>query len=250
MTNGAAKRTGNGDQTWIEIIKNGLESIADGMALTIVHTSRSSVVRSSLDFSTALLDRHGELIGQGMCMPIHLGGMGPALAACLKYYDGDVRPGDVLINNDPFDGGSHLPDIFLYRPIFVDDELVSYACAMAHQTDIGGRVAGGNACDSTEIYQEGLRIPPLKLFNEGHANDAIFRIIERAVRVPDLVMGDLRSQIAALDYGEREMHRLVKRSGVAETLRQFEESLELHRAPHPSCASRLAGWFVELQGLR
>jgi N-methylhydantoinase B len=214
------------DVTWLEIIKNAFESIADGMAVTIVRTSRSSVVRSSLDFSTAVLNHRGELIGQGMCVPIHLGGMMPALDACLDYYEDAIRPGDVLINNDPYDGGSHLPDIFLYKPIFVGDSLIGYACAMAHQTDIGGRVAGGNACDSTEIYQEGLRIPPLKLFEEGRANEAIFRILERAVRVPDQVIGDLRSQVAALDYGEREMQLLVDRYGVDETMGRSEELLD------------------------
>lgn len=214
------------DVGWLDIIKNGFESIADGMALTVVHTSRSSVVRSGLDFSTALLNHDGELIGQGMCMPIHLGGMMPALRACLEYYTHEVRPGDVFINNDPYDGGSHLPDIFLYKPIFADGVHVGYACAMAHQTDIGGRVPGGNACDSTEIYQEGLRIPPLKLFDEGRPNDAIFRILERAVRVPELVMGDVRSQLAALDYGDREFTRFVKRHGVHETRRWSQELLD------------------------
>jgi N-methylhydantoinase B len=89
------------DVRWLEIIRNAFESIADGMALTVVHTSRSSVVRSGLDFSTAILNHEGELIGQGMCMPIHLGGMMPALQACLDYYGDEVHEGDVFINNDP-----------------------------------------------------------------------------------------------------------------------------------------------------
>jgi N-methylhydantoinase B len=209
----------------LEIVKNAFESIADGMALTVVRTSRSSVVRSGLDFSTAILDHNGQLIGQGMCMPIHLGGMMPALEACLERYP-EVRPGDVFINNDPYEGGSHLPDIFLYQPFFVDDTLVGYGCAMAHQTDIGGRVAGGNACDSTEIYQEGLRIPPLKLYEEGKANETLFRLLEKAVRLPETVLGDVRAQLSALRYAERELANLVGRYGVQDFLSLGSELLD------------------------
>ena len=198
----------------MEVIKNALESIADGMALTVVRTSRSSVVRTSLDFSTGVLDSKGELVGQSACSPTHLGGMMPALQACLDHYEGRIHPGDVFISNDPYEGGSHLPDIFLFKPIFVDDRIVAYLCAMAHHTDIGGRVAGGNACDSTEIYQEGLRIPPLKLRERGEQNETIIRILEKAVRVPDKVLGDLRGQEAALFYGEREYTKLVERYGI------------------------------------
>ena len=198
----------------MEVIKNGLESIADGMALTVVRTSRSSVVRTSLDFSTGVLDSHGELVGQSACSPTHLGGMMPALQACLDYFEGRIYPGDIFISNDPYEGGSHLPDIFLFKPIFAGDRIVAHLCAMAHHTDIGGRVAGGNACDSTEIYQEGLRIPPLKLRERGEENETIVRILEKAVRVPDKVLGDLRGQQAALFYGEREYNKLVERYGV------------------------------------
>ncbi len=204
------------DPIQLEVLRNALEGIADGMALTVVRTSRSTVVRSSLDFSTAVLNARGELVGQGMCVPIHLGGMMPALQACLQHYEGKVEEGDVFISNDPYEGGSHLPDIFLFKPAFVGGVLVGYLCAMSHHADIGGRVPGGNACDNTEIYQEGLRIPPLKLFHRGEPNDTLFRLLEKAVRVPDKVMGDLLGQVAALDFGQREFLKLVGRLGVEE----------------------------------
>ena len=158
--------TSASDYIQLEVLKNSLESIADSMALTVVRTSRSSVVKTGMDFSTAVLSPRGELVGQGLCSPIHLGGMMPALKSCLERYESRIYPGDVLINNDPYEGGSQLPDIVLFKPVFFNDDLVGYLCAMTHQTDIGGRVAGGNACDSTEIYQEGLRIPPLKLYEK------------------------------------------------------------------------------------
>src|SRR3972149_5909844 len=106
------------DAVMLEVLHNALAGIADGMALTLVRTSRSSIVRQSLDFSTAVLTAKGELIGQGLCLPIHLGGMMPALDACLRQYEGRVYPGDVLINNDPYEGASHLPDVFLFKPVF------------------------------------------------------------------------------------------------------------------------------------
>ena len=214
------------DPSKLEILKNSFEGIADGMPLTIVRTSRSSIVRSGLDFSTAVLSANGELVGQGMCQPIHLGGMMPALETCRSRYEGNINPGDIFINNDPYEGGSHLPDIFLYKPIFVGDTLVAYGCAMAHQTDIGGRVPGGNACDSTEIYQEGLRIPPLKLYENGEPNETIFRLLEKAVRVPDKVLGDVTGQLAALQYAEQEVMRIVEQYGPEEFIQYQDELID------------------------
>ena len=214
------------DPVRLEVIKNALESIADGMAITVVRTSRSSVVRNGLDFSTAMLNPKGELVGQGVCQAIHLGGMEPALKSCLDRYQDRIYPGDILLSNDPYEGGSHLPDIFQYKPIFVGDTLAAYACAMTHHTDIGGRVAGGNSCDSTEIYQEGLRIPPLKLYERGVPNETLFRVLEKAVRVPEKVLGDVLGQVAALHFGEREFLRLVEQYGVEELLSYQEELLD------------------------
>jgi N-methylhydantoinase B len=192
------------------------------MALTLARSSRSTIVRVALDFSTGVLGPSGELLAQGLCQPIHLGGMPPALAACLEHYQERIYPGDVLINNDPYEGGSHLPDVFLYKPVFLNGVCLSYLCAMTHYPDMGGRIAGSSACDSTEIYQEGLRIPPLKLFEEGKPNEAIFRILEKAVRVPELVLGDLQANLAALRYGERELMGLVSMYGVEELQDQIE----------------------------
>ena len=204
------------DPVRLEVLKNALEGIADGMAITVVRTSCSSVVRQSMDFSTGVLNALGELIGQGFCNPTHLGGMVPALKACMDRYPGQIYPGDILANNDPYEGASHLPDIFLFKPVYAGEILTGFLCAMSHHTDIGGRVAGGNACDSTEIYQEGLRIPPLKLYSRGIPNETLFCLLEKAVRVPDKVMGDIKSNVTALNFGEREYLKLVERYGVEE----------------------------------
>ena len=214
------------DPLAFELIKNALAGIADGMAVTVMRTARSFVVKQTMDFSTALLDPEGELIAQGMCSPLHLGSMPSAFAGVRRRYADQFEPGDIYVINDPYSGGSHLPDIFLFKPIFVEGAVVAVAGVIAHQTDIGGRVSGGNACDSTEIYQEGLRLPALRLFERGVANSAIFDILALNVRVPDKVLGDVRAQIAALHQGEREFLRLAEEYGVPELTGYIAELLD------------------------
>ena len=199
-----------------EIIKNYLYSAADTMALTVVRTACSSVVKDGMDFSTAIFNEVGEQVAQGLTLPFHVGAMKPALDAVLDSFREDVRPGDIFANNDPYEGASHLPDIFLFKPAFQEETLVGWTCVIAHQTDIGGRVAGGNACDNTEIYQEGLRIPPIKLYEEGVLNTAVWRILGKNVRVPSKVLGDVLAQTSALRQGERDLLRLVKEYGLDE----------------------------------
>ena len=204
------------DPLTIEVIKNALESIADDMAVTVARTARSFVVKEAMDFATALFNSRGEMIAQGTCLPLLVGSLPAALEAVLRTYGGTMVPGDVFALNDPYDGGSHLPDIVVIKPIFLGETLAGYAGTVAHHTDIGGRVAGGNACDSTEIYQEGLRIPPERLFAAGVANTTLLRILERNVRVPEQVIGDLHSEVAACKIGEREFLKLVGRYGLRE----------------------------------
>ena len=208
----------------IELVRNNLESIADGMAVTLWRTSRSAVVRTGWDFSTAILTPNGELAGQGMCHPIHLGGMMPALRGCIDQYPDQMYPGDILIVNDPYSGGSHLPDIYLFKPIFIGDTLMAYLASIAHHADIGGRVPGGQGFDNTEIFQEGLCIPPMKLFSKDTANESLFRIIEKAVRVPEQVLGDLQSQISALHHGEKQIRTFLAEFN-PETYRTIVEDL-------------------------
>ena len=197
----------------LELIKNALVALADEMALTVYRTARSFVVKEALDFSTALFLADGQLIAQGTCLPFHLGAMPFAVKSVVRAYPDRIRPGDLFITNDPYDGSTHLPDIVLVRPIFLAGSLIGYSVALAHMTDIGGRMPGGNASDSTELYQEGLRIPPSRLWREGEPDETMLRLIERNVRVPDKVLGDIRSLIAACHVGEREFIKLAERYG-------------------------------------
>jgi N-methylhydantoinase B len=212
------------DPFTLDVIKNALGAIADEMAVTVVRTARSFVVKEALDFSTALFDADGEMIAQGTCLPLHIGAMPYAIQAAKRAFDADTRPGDVYAMNDPWDGSTHLPDVVCVKPIFVGDHLIGYSAVLAHQTDIGGRVAGGNASDSTEIYQEGLRLPPVRLYDSGQPVDAIFEIIARNVRVPETVLGDIRSEVAACAIGERQLIDMVTKYGI-DSFKQYCDAL-------------------------
>ena len=127
----------------------------------------------------------------------------------MRHYGDDMAPGDVFIMNDPFDGGMHLPDIFVFKPLYHEGERLAFACTVCHHTDVGGRVAGSNASDSTEIYAEGLRIAPLKLYEAGKLNKTLMTFIEKNVRLPVQVFGDLRAQLAACHIAEKQFAELV-----------------------------------------
>ena len=230
-----------------EIIKNALMSAADTMALTVVRTARSAVIKHGMDFSTALFNAEGLQVAQGLTLPPHLGSMAPALEGVMNAFGDDVKPGDIFANNDPYEGASHLPDIFLFKPIFVNDVLMGWSCCIGHQTDIGGRVAGGNACDNTEIYQEGLILPPLKLYAEGELNQAVWRILEKNVRVPDKVLGDVQALLAAVRFGERDLLRLVDEYGLEEMKSYMADILDTTEALTRAEISSLPAGRVELR---
>jgi N-methylhydantoinase B len=214
------------DPIEFELFKNSILSIADEMALTIHRTTYSGVLKSNMDYSTAIFDAEGRLTAQGLTLPSHLGSMPTALAAVLAHYGEEIHPGDVFILNDPFDGGMHLPDILIFKPIHIRGELVAFAGTICHHTDVGGRVAGSNASDSTETYQEGLRIPPLRLFERGRRNDTLFTLIETNVRVPVQVNGDLRAQLAACHIAESAFEQLCAQHGVGEVRRFMAELID------------------------
>jgi N-methylhydantoinase A/oxoprolinase/acetone carboxylase beta subunit/N-methylhydantoinase B/oxoprolinase/acetone carboxylase alpha subunit len=199
-----------------ELFRNALTTVADNMIVTVVRTSRSEVVKSSLDFSSAICSADGQLIAQGLALPAHLGSMMPALRGCLDVLGDDLRPGDILASNDPYAGASHLNDIYMFKPVFSGGTLLAFLCLVVHHTDMGGRVPGGNATDSTEIFQEGLRIPPTKAFEAGKPNATFLRILEANVRVPAKVIGDINAQFASLIVATREFDRLLEDFDAAE----------------------------------
>jgi N-methylhydantoinase B len=218
--------SGNVDPIDFELFKNAIFSIADEMALTIVRTTYSGVLKDNMDFSTGFADADGKLVAQGLTLPGHLGSVPTAMESIMRHFAGDIAEGDVFIMNDPFDGGMHLPDIFVFKPLFHGGERIAFACTVCHHTDVGGRVAGSNASDSTEIYAEGLRIAPLKLYAAGRPDRTIMTFIERNVRVPTKVFGDLRAQLAACHVAETQFAALVARHGAATTRALMRETID------------------------
>ena len=193
----------------LELIKNSLEMISDNMMVSVLRTSRSTLVKANMDFSASICDAQGIMVAQGLALPGHLGATMPALAGCLEYFAEDIEPGDILASNDPYAGGSHLNDIFMFKPVFKDGERICFVGLILHHTDLGGRVAGGQAADSNEIQQEGLRIPPSKICVKGDLNTTLIRIIEHNTRVPETVLGDVRAQMAALEIASEEVRKLT-----------------------------------------
>jgi N-methylhydantoinase B/oxoprolinase/acetone carboxylase alpha subunit len=202
-----------------EIIRNALSSAADQMSLALYRTAYSTIVRDCLDYSTSLCNAEGEMIAQGVTIPFHLGSVPFAMATLLKKYSGSIDEGDVFILNDPFDGGMHIPDIFVVQPIFWQGKRVAFAVTTAHHADLGGRLPGSSACDNTEIFQDGFRIPWLKLYRRGEPDEALFTLLRANVRVPRTTLGDVRAQLAACHMGEAAVHEIIQRYG-AETFRE------------------------------
>src|SRR5262249_14429958 len=207
-----------------ELFKNALFSIADEMALTIFRTAYSGVLKDVMDYSTAFCDGAGRTVAQGLTQPAHLFAFPEALQATLERYGDRMRPGAVYCLNDPYEGGMHRPNALILKPIFHRGERLAFAGTLCHQTDVGGRVPGSNAADSTEIFQEGLRIPPVPMYEAGQPNATLFALIERNVRLPGRVLGDLRAQLAACHVAEAAFLRLVERHG-AEAVRAYMEEL-------------------------
>jgi N-methylhydantoinase B len=203
----------NLDPITFAVIKSALDAIVDEMATAVIRTARSEIIRDVMDYSAALCDAEGRLVAQAKTIAQHLGAVPDAMQSVRREFADDLHPGDVVMMNDPYEGGMHIPDVFLFLPIFVEGGLEAFAVVIGHQTDMGGRVPGSNASDSTEVYQEGLRIPPVKLYERGVMSRSVRRIIEKNVRVPDRVLGDIGAEYAACKVGERELTRLYARYG-------------------------------------
>lgn len=196
-----------------EVLKHSLASITDEMMLTIQRAGYSPTATQAFDFSVAICDPKGQMLVQGLAVAGHLGSIPTAVEATIRKFGPDTKPGDIFLLNDPYEGGMHLPDMFVIKPVFVDDEIFAYTCAVLHHTDVGGRAPGSMAHDSTEIYQEGLRVPPVRFYEGGRVNRTLTDIIAKNVRIPEKVIGDLRAEVAACTIGERQLTELVQTHG-------------------------------------
>jgi len=214
------------DPILLEVFRNAFEAIADQMALILMKTAYSPIVRDAMDFSTALCDTAGSNLAQGLTTPMHLGSFYDAMRHLIGEYEGRITPGDVFIGNDPYlASGQHLPDIYVIRPVFVTDRLCGWAATIAHHVDVGGLVPGSNSLAAVEIHQEGLRLPFLKLLDAGVENETLKSVIAANVRVPDQVLGDIHAQVTACLTGERELAALIERYG-ADKVVEYGEALQ------------------------
>jgi N-methylhydantoinase B len=200
----------------LEVIRNALVAAAEEMSITIWRTSRSTPIREILDFSTAVFDAEGGNVAQAARIPVHLNSMSDCLSSLLeKFYPIEAwNEGDVFVTNDPYSGGQHLPDIQMFRPVFYAGGRVAIVGALCHHVDVGGAAAGSYYAPATEIFQEGVRIPPLRLVDGGVLNRGVFELLLHNVRQPDDTRGDLNAQIAALGVGAASVQRVAERYGV------------------------------------
>ena len=210
-----------------QVVANALATVADEMAATIFRTAHSTVVRDALDFSAALCGPTAETIAQAVTIPLQLGSLQTAMRVLTARFENDIRPGDIYVMNDPFSGGIHTSDIYVAKPVFSAETLIGFAVSVAHHADVGGRLPGTTACDNREIFEEGLRLPWVRLYEGGKPIDDIFSIIETNVRIPSMTLGDLRAQIAATIIGDRGLVALADRYG-AERLNALMAALTDH----------------------
>jgi N-methylhydantoinase B len=206
------------DPATFEIIKNSLYKIAEEMRVVLAKTAFSPLLKSAGDYSCGVFDAQGEMVAQGPDLPIHLGSMPDAVRAVVAAFAADVHDGDVFIHNDPYFGGSHLPDVNVVRPAFYDGRLIGYACLRAHWPDVGSATPGSYGA-VTEIFGEGLRLPPLRLISHGTLNAELEKLILANVRTPDERKGDLGAQLAATLRATERLQTLARRYGVAELIR-------------------------------
>jgi len=212
------------DKFKLEVIRNALEMIAEELTLTIIRTGYSNIVRDSLDFSTAICDQQGRTLAQGLCTPMHMGAFEDALALLIRRESANLREGDIFIMNDPYEAaGQHLPDIYVVKPVYYESRLRGWAATLAHHSDVGGIVAGSNALGATEIWQEGIRIPILKLYEAGRRNDTLIEMLKINVRTPEWVIGDLEAQVAACHTADKSYRELFDRYGAGELEQAFED---------------------------
>ena len=205
------------DPVTLEIMANGLRSVADETFAALMKSAYSTNIKERRDHSTAIMDPAGRLIVQAdASLPIHLASMGGLMECLLARFDGDIRDGDLFVANDPHvAGGTHLPDINMAMPVFFDGDLVAFMCNIAHHADVGGAVPGSMAGGLTEIYQEGLRIPVVRLFREGVLQQDLLDLILLNVRVPSERRGDYFAQIASCRLGRSRLTEILGQYGIA-----------------------------------
>ncbi len=199
-------------------MKNALSSVAEEMGVVLRRSSFSPNIKERRDSSCALFDADGRLVAQAEHIPVHLGAMPHSVRTVLEEFGNELSEGDVIVLNDPFRGGTHLPDITLVTPIFLSGERIGFAANRAHHSDVGGAAPGSMSSLSTDVHQEGLRIPPVKLAIKGRTDEQVLGMILANVRTPNERLGDLRAQRSANMVGSKRLVEMVRKFGRATVL--------------------------------
>jgi N-methylhydantoinase B len=214
------------DAVTLEILRNRLGGIAEEMGQVLIRGSYSPNIKERQDCSTALFDAEGRMVAQAEHIPVHLGAMPEAVDA---VRDKNPKPGEAYLLNDPFAGGTHLPDVTIVSPIAPDGDIVGYAVTRAHHADVGGMTPGSMPAGATEIHQEGVRIPGVRLTADGEILADVLDLFLANVRNPDERRADLRAQLAANDRGEERVAELLAEHGQAELRAAFDAVIEYSR---------------------
>ncbi len=219
---------GTTDPFTLEIIKDALIAVGDEMFYALQRTAKSTIIYEVLDYATGLLDARGQLITQGNGVAGFLGTLTFAARNVLeKFGEQGLQPGDIIILNDPYaGGGTHLSDVSLVMPVFYEGQLVAFSANKAHWTEVGGKDPGSWTTDSTEVFQEGLQFPGVKIFEAGVLNQAVVDIIAANVRTPDMSLGDLFAGVAGLRVGERRLEEIFRKYGRQTVLHAMDELLD------------------------
>ncbi len=218
------------DPITLSVVRGVLETTQREMTLTLEQTARSSVFNLAHDYSTALFNATPEMILQGQDIPIHLGSLIPAMKSVAKYFEGDIHDGDLILHNDPEYGGSHIIDTCMYYPVFYQGELVFWTVCKGHLTDIGGPVPAGYNPAATEIYAEGLRIPPLKLWDKGKPRNDVMNLLLSNMRARRDQQGDFNALIGACKVGARALIGLMDKYGKETVQTCIAELLDMAEA--------------------
>ena len=220
-------RAAPADPITSEVIRNKLEGIANEMELTLLKSSFSPIVKEGLDTSASLFTASGETLAQACAIPVHLATLIPAIHCMLERYPlATMREGDAFILNDPYCGGTHLPDIAIMTPVFSGGRVIALAATMTHHGDVGGYSPGSLPTNATEIFQEGLRIPPLRFRKRASTTKRSSPCCARTAGMPDTLMGDLNAQLAACNVGARRLAALAGIYGPEQLMAIFEDLLD------------------------
>ncbi len=222
---------GRFDPVTLEVLRHRLDMVAQEMQTTLLKTSCSPIVKEGLDASASLFTLEGITLAQACAIPIHLGTLIPAVAALIKTFPVEnMQDGDVYMLNDPYCGGTHLPDFAILVPVFSRGRPIALAATMTHHQDVGGKSAGSVPTNSTEIYQEGLRVPPVQWARAGRFDDTLTAILRQNVRIPDVFLGDLKAQVAACRIAAVRLDETARKLGDNTVLSAFQLLLDRSEA--------------------